>query len=97
MARQKNPAAAVIAFFQSAELPVAEAILGLAKATVAERRSKPRTAATTKRSTPIPTPTRSTTQEVKDVPALKPPRTRKPKDVALPGIQGPGPVSEVGG
>lgn len=94
MPRNSNPAASVIAFFTAAPLDVAEVVLSLARATVAARRPQPKK----KKAAPkVQLPPRDQIDPIPPVQLphssdAKPPRVRKPKDVALPGV-----VSEVGG
>ena len=93
MPRNSNPAAGVIAFFETCELEVAEVVLSLARATVNKRRKiratpkphKPRVQLGESLPPADPNPPAQTTT------ATRAPRVRKPKDVPLPGV-----VSEVG-
>lgn len=106
MPRNSNPAAGVLAFFETADLAVADAVLGLAKSVVLKRQrgtQKLKPAGTPKRkpmppiqadsiSTPPPPPHDPTYRTKGGTPVA--PRTKKPKDVPLPGL--PGPVATVG-
>lgn len=98
MARNSNPAATVLRFFQTADLSVAETVLALARAEVAKRRPAKRKATLKpiKKTVPLAPPPYQGEYPDEPVsqappPPTKLPRVRKPKDVPLPGV-----VSEVG-
>ncbi len=103
MARHKNPALAILTYFREAPIEAAEQLLALARAEVAAR--QPTKAIRRRGVAKAASPKFAVRDEqgnevavaLATEPLSKPPRRRKPQDVALPGIQGPGPVSEVGG
>lgn len=103
MPRKSDPATAVLAYFESAPIDAADLVLTLSRAVMVRRHgtlARPKKIklgsgrapqAGTPAADSINTPPPPVAEK-----AAKAPRTRKPKDQALPGIQGPGPVSEVG-
>ena len=91
MARTSNPAATVIRYFETADLPVAETVLGIVRALVAKRRPTKKKATVKSIVHPGGTPV---TPPVANALVKAAPRTRKLKDVPLPGM--PGPVATVG-
>lgn len=101
MPRKSDPATAVLAYFESAPIDAADLVLTLSRAVMVRRHgtlAKPKKAKTPgQRSTPPPPINTGAEFDPGPTPPPSRARTRKPKDQALPGIQGPGPVAEVGG